>query len=147
MPSEYDQVVREIGLSQGIFSAQQAEMALNKLRELESQGQPYPLSVVLERMGLVDETDRIALENAARYRIHRDADKEIARIVKDSGYADQATVDQCLSEQKNHYRATGETLRISEFLIRRGAISEAQKIAAEKLYELGSFSSQQGPMG
>jgi hypothetical protein len=137
VPSEFDEVVREIGLSQGVFSEAQVETAFNKLRQLEAQGQQYTLPVVLEGMQLISETDRMALENAAAYRVHRDADKEIARIIRESGYSEINVVDRVLTEQKEHYRATGETLRIGPVLVSRGFLSEAQRIAAEKLYQLG----------
>ena len=138
MPSEFDEVVREIGLSQGVFNDAQARTALDKLTQLEAQGQSFSLSVVLQRMNLISETDRVALENAATYRVHRDSDKEIAKIIGDSGYTDLGIIEKALSEQKEHYRATGETLRVGHFLVNQGYLSEAQRIAAEKLFTLGN---------
>jgi hypothetical protein len=140
VPSEFDEVIREIGLSQQVFSDAQVETALNKLRQLKAQGQIFPLSVVLQRMNLISDTDRLALENAANYRVSRDADKEIARIIRESGYTDVAVVEKALSDQKEHYRATGETMRIGHVLVHQGFLSGAQRIAAEKLFQLGSSS-------
>lgn len=138
MPSEFDEVIREIGISQGVFNDQQVDAAMAKLVQLEAQGQQYALSVVLEKLQLISETDRLALENAATYRVHRDADKEIARIIRESGYADNLTVDRALSDQKEHYRATGETLRVGQLLVNQGQINDAQRLAAEKLFQLGA---------
>lgn len=138
MPSEFDEVIREIGISQGVFNDQQVDTAMAKLVQLEAQGQQYALSVVLEKLQLITETDRLALENAATYRVNRDADKEIARIIRESGYTDNAIVDHALSDQKEHYRATGETMRIGQLLVNQGHINEAQRIAAEKLFQLGA---------
>lgn len=136
MPTQYDEVVREIGVQQGLFTREQAASAMAKLQELAARGQTFPLSVVLEKLTIITETDRLALENASRYRVHRDDDKEVARIIKESNYAPDHAVDLALSAQKDHYRQSGETIRLADFLVRQGAMSEVQKMAALKLFEL-----------
>ena len=112
MPTQYDEVVREIGVQQGLFTREQAASAMAKLQELAARGQTFPLSVVLEKLTIITETDRLALENASRYRVHRDDDKEVARIIKESNYAPDHAVDLALSAQKDHYRQSGETIRL-----------------------------------
>lgn len=138
MPTDFDEVIREISVSQGLVSEASVAGAWQRLLELERTGQAIPLSLVLERLQMIQPADRLALENAARYRVTRDVDKEIARILQDSNYCKQDSINQALAAQKDHYRATRETLRLATWLVERGLLNDAQRIAAEKLFALGN---------
>ena len=138
MPSRYDEVIRSIGLAQGIISPAQGEQAWRKLIEREAKGQATNLGALLVELRVVTTTDEMALVNASRYRVHRDIDKHIGELLSEHGYCSAEAVTNAMAKQKNHYRETGETLRLTRVLGAQNIISEAQQRGAEKLYELGA---------
>lgn len=136
MLTRFDEALKQIGLAQRILDPGQVQAAVAQLEELARLGQTYPLGVVLERLNFLAERDRLTLENAARYRVSRDADKGMGRILIDNGYTSAERVEQALQQQKEHYRRSGETIRVGRLLVDYGVITDAQRVAAEKLLAL-----------
>lgn len=136
MPTEWDKVVYDISVTQQLISEEQANAAMNRLASYEMAGQSVSLCVLLEQLGLIDSVKRQSLENAAQYRVFRDVDKDIGQLFEKHRYLDRGVIDAALAAQKNHYRETGLTIRIGDWLVQNGMLDQAQVLAVEKLFEL-----------
>ena len=136
MPTERDKVVFDISVSQKLISDEQAQRAFNRLRSYERAGKNMSLSVLLEQLGLINSIQRQSLENAAQYRISRDVDKVIGQLLDKHCYLERNLIDAALAAQKNHYRETGLTIRIGDWLVQNGMLNQDQVIAIEKLFDL-----------
>ncbi|RMG06654.1 MAG: hypothetical protein D6731_25290 [Planctomycetota bacterium] len=124
-----EQLFEQIGLQQRLFSKEQVEGARHIARQ---RGQP--LGDVLVVQGFLSPEQCRGLERAVTYRLGRDEDKEVAKIIIESHYCAPERVEEALREQKQHYSRTGELVRLSTLLLRNEAITESQKIAAEKIH-------------
>lgn len=138
VPTEWDKVVYDISVSQRLISEDQARMAVQQLDSLEQQGRRTTLSLLLEQSGLISPIQRQSLENAAQYRVFRDVDKDIAQLLEQHRYLERSVINEALAAQKNHYRTTGWTVRIGDWLVENEYLDPAQTRAVEKLYELKS---------
>jgi hypothetical protein len=103
------------------------------------------LSDVLIEQGTLNSEQARGLERAVTYRIGRDQDKNVAKIIIDSKYCDPAAVEVALKKQKEFYAKTGELMRLGTLLVQTFALTESQRIAAHKIHEIESTAA--GPSG
>ncbi len=123
-----------IGLQQRLFTREQLAAARATGRD--------PGAALVEE-GVLTAAQRQGLERAVTYRLGREEDKAIAKIILDSHYCEPAQVDQALARQKDLYQRTGELIRLSVLLVEGRVLSESQGLAAHKIHriERGSSSS------
>lgn len=124
-------LLRKIGISQKLFSRAQWKDA-----EAEAEARGGEVASLLVGLGFVSKDQLRGLERAVDYRIGRDEDKSLAKVIVDSGYADAATVESALRQQKDLYGKTGELARICDLLMNGGTLSESQHLAARKIHEI-----------
>ena len=118
----------KIGLQQKLFSRQQLIAARRSVGPTGDAGEE------LVRQGVLNEQQLRGLMRAVAYRIGRDEDKEIAKVIIDSSYCSAEAVEEALRKQKDFYGKTGELLRLGVLLVRSRSLSESQRIAAHKIY-------------
>lgn len=118
----------KIGLQQKLFSRQQVIAARRAVGQTGDVGQE------LVRQGILGQQQLKGLERAVAYRIGRDEDKEIAKVIIDSSYCSAEAVEDALRKQKDFYAKTGELMRLGVLLVRSRELSESQAIAARKIY-------------
>jgi hypothetical protein len=128
-----------IGVQQKLFDRSNYAEAV---RDAAQQGKT-PGELLVERGTLSREQLR-GLERAVTYRIGRDEDKEIAKIIVDSQYCKPRAVDEALRHQKKFYGQTGELIRIGAFLVKNRSLSESQRVAA---YKIRGFEKRSGSAG
>jgi hypothetical protein len=126
-----DKLFKSIGLSQKLFSRSQYDAAKRRLQERSGEG---GIGEELVGMGAITPDQARGLARAIDYRLGRDDDKQIARVIVDSGYADQRAVDSALKKQKDHYAKTGQLQRLAAILVEAGLITETQRKAAIKIH-------------
>lgn len=125
------QQFEQIGLQQRLFSRPQ----LAEARRLGAQRRKSPGEVLIEQ-GLLTREQLKGLERAITYRLGRDQDKEIAKIIVDSNYCDPARVEAALRKQKEFYGKTGELMRLGVLLVEGRDITESQRVAAYKIHDI-----------
>ncbi len=135
--SIHDKLLKAIGLAQKLFSRSQYDAAKRRLKE----GAKGGIGGALVAIGAINAEQLRGLERAIAYRLGREEDKQIAKVMVDSGYATQGAVDDALTRQKELYTKTGDLLRLGVLLVKGGAISESQRKAAIKIHgiERGSI--------
>jgi hypothetical protein len=126
-----EKLFEQIGLQQRLFTPMEAERA----RHIANQRGQTVGQVLVEQGVLADEQLR-GLERAVIYRIGRDEDKAIGKIIMDSNYCDPARVEAALRKQKEFYAQTGELMRLGTLLVQNADITESQKIAAHKIHAI-----------
>jgi len=131
--STREKLLKTIGLSQKLFSRAQYDAAKRRLRERESDGS---VGDELVAIGAISREQLKGLDRAISYRIGREEDKQVGRVIVDSGYADQAAVDRAMQKQKGHYAKTGAHLPVGELLVAEGRITSAQLKAALKIHAI-----------
>ncbi|HBP22780.1 MAG TPA: hypothetical protein DEA08_33995 [Planctomycetes bacterium] len=118
----------KIGLQQKLFTRQQLVAARRTV------GPTGDVGKELVRQGVLAQQQLKGLERAVAYRLGRDEDKEIAKVIIDSSYCSAESVEEALRKQKEFYGKTGELLRLGVLLVRSRELSESQRIAAHKIY-------------
>lgn len=130
-PEERAEHFEKIGIQQRLFSRHQFLQASKVARERRiSPGE------VLHEEGLIDREQLRGLERAVTYRIGRDEDKAIAKIIIDSNYCEAPRVESALQRQKEFYSRSGELMRLGVLLVEARSLSESQRIAAYKIHEI-----------
>lgn len=125
------QQFEQIGLQQRLFSRQQ----LGQARQIAAQRGRDPGEVLIQQ-GVLTREQLKGLERAITYRLGRDQDKEIAKIIIDSNYCDPARVEAALRKQKEFYGKTGELMRLGVLLVEGRDITESQRVAAYKIHDI-----------
>jgi hypothetical protein len=139
MPNELsprDQIMKRIGVAQKIFSKTQWADAASLKAKLGGGS----VGDALVKLGAITPEQLRALFRAVDYRIGRNEDKELAKIILDSGYAEQPAVKGALNQQKELYGSTGKLVRIAELLVQGSHLSETQHIAARKILDIAKAS-------
>lgn len=131
MAVDREKLLRKIGLSQKLFSRGQWKEA-----EGEASRRADAVPTLLLELGYISRDQLRGLERAVDYRIGRDEDKTLAKVIVDSGYADAPTVEDALRQQKELYGKTGELARIGDLLMNGGSLSETQHLAARKINDI-----------
>lgn len=121
----------KIGVQQRLFNRHQF---LQAKRESRDRG-ISPGELLLEQ-GLLNREQLRGLDRAVTYRIGRDEDKAIAKIIIDSNYCEAPMVEGALKRQKDFYSKTGELMRLGVLLVEGRTLSESQRIAAYKIHEI-----------
>jgi hypothetical protein len=134
-----EDLYRQIGLQQKLFSVAQLEAAGR-----QAAGSGGSVGEGLVANGALSQDQHRGLERAVTYRLGRDEDKRIAKIIVESGYAQEHSVEAALKRQKEFYGQTGELIRLGTVLVEQGEISDSQGVAARKIYDIekGRFGSQ-----
>jgi len=127
-------LLRKIGTAQKLFSKSKWKEA-----EQEAEDSGRAIGDVLLEMKLVSKDQLRGLERAVTYRIGRDEDKKLSKVIVDSGYADEATVEAALQEQKDIYAKSGDLARICDLLVTGGTLSESQHLAARKIFDISKL--------
>ena len=130
--SARDEVMKKIGLAQKLFSKSHWAEAVG-LRGKMGGGS---VGDALVKMGVISPDQLRALFRAVDYRLGRNEDKELARVILDSGYADEKAVEAALTQQKDLYASSGKLVRICELLVQKSMLSESQHIAAKKILDI-----------
>ncbi len=117
-----------IGLQQRLFTKDQLARAAADARRSGDD-----LGALLVAQGVLSAAQRQGLERAVTYRLGRDEDKAIAKIIVESNYCDAAAVDRAMSRQKELYQRTGELIRLSALLLETRDLTESQRTAAHKI--------------
>jgi hypothetical protein len=126
-----EKLFEQIGLQQQLFTGEEVEGARHIARQ-RGQG----LGDVLVVQGVLSADQCRGLERAVTYRLGRDEDKEVAKIIIDSKYCDPERVERALQRQKEFYSQTGELMRLSTLLVKNADITESQQIAAHKIHSI-----------
>jgi ASC-1-like (ASCH) protein len=121
----------KIGVQQRLFTRHQFLQAKRAARERGV----APGEILLSQGSLNREQLR-GLDRAVTYRIGRDEDKAIAKIIIDSNYCEAPSVEGALKRQKEFYSRTGELMRLGVLLVEGRTLSESQRIAAYKIHEI-----------
>ena len=132
-------LLRKIGTAQKLFSRPSWKEAE---KQAEESGQE--VTAVLLEMKLVTRDQLRGLERAVTYRIGRDEDKALGKVIIDSGYSDEATVEAALKEQKDIYSKSGDLARLCDLLVSGGTLSESQHLAARKIHDIARLASKDG---
>lgn len=119
----------QIGLQQKLFNRQQLMQARS-----QAQQRGLPPGDVLVEQGVITREQLLGLERAITYRLGRDEDKAIAKIIVDSNYAEAVSVETALRQQKDFYGKTGELMRLGVLLVESRELTESQRVAAHKIH-------------
>jgi hypothetical protein len=118
-------------MQQRLFTGEQVRSALHVAHQRGTL-----LSEALVEQGVLSVEQSRGLERAVTYRIGRDQDKNVAKIIIDSKYCQPEAVEAALRKQKEFYAKTGELMRLGNLLIQSSALTESQRIAAHKIHEI-----------
>ncbi|HZU95885.1 MAG TPA: hypothetical protein VFF73_04195 [Planctomycetota bacterium] len=132
LPTNRDEIMRKIGVGQKLFSRDQWKQAV----ELRGRMGGGSVGDALVKMGAISPDQLRSLFRAVDYRVGRNEDKELARVILDSGYAEEPSVEAALKQQKEIYGASGKLARLCDLLMERALLSESQHIAARKILEI-----------
>jgi len=135
-PAAREEIMRKIGVAQKLFSKSQWKEAV-EVRKGMGGGS---VGDALVKMGVLNGDQLRALFRAVDYRIGRNEDKDLARVILDSGYADERAVKAALEQQKEVYGSSGKLVRLFELLKQQQLLSESQQIAARKILDIGRAS-------
>jgi len=69
---------------------------------------------VIEERGWAPPEKLRGLERAVAYRIEREEDKSLAKMILDYGYASEAAVEEAMKKQKDRYSKSGEITRLCD---------------------------------
>ncbi len=126
-----EKLFQQIGTQQKLFNNEEFERA----RHLSRQRGALVGDILVEQGTLTREQSR-GLERAVTYRVGRDEDKGVAKIIIDSKYCDPVSVELALKKQKDFYSRTGELMRLGNLLVTGDDLTESQRIAAHKIMDI-----------
>ena len=133
--ADREALLKRIGISKKLFSrAQWTEAARVGQESGASPGE------ALVDQGVLSVDQLRGLERAVLYRMGRDEDKELAKIILDSGYAPREAVEAALERQKEVYSATGKLARLGDVLLEGRVLADPQIRAAKKILEIAKSS-------
>jgi ASC-1-like (ASCH) protein len=119
----------KIGVQQQLFTRQQLATANRGARQAG-----LAVGDMMVQQGVLTREQLRGLERAVIYRMGRDQDKGIAKIIIDSHYCAADAVEEALRQQKEFYGKTGELLRLGVLLVKARDLSESQRVAAHKIH-------------
>lgn len=130
-----EQLFVQIGLQQRLFARNQLDDARAAQAGRGGKG-TLALGEALVAVGALSPEQLRGLERAVTYRVGREEDKRIARIIVESGYCSEEAVERALTRQKDLYARTGDLLRLCTLLMDSGSITDSQHVAARKIFQI-----------
>ncbi|MBI3726223.1 hypothetical protein HY251_20030 [bacterium] len=138
--SPQDRLMKKIGIAQKLFTRTQWGKASKRI-DAAGRGS---VGDELVSMGVVTPEQLRGLDRAIAYRMGRDDDKELAKVITDSGYATDAAVEDAFRRQKEIYGQTGELVRVCSLLVDGGVLTQQQHLAAQKILTIARAAKKEG---
>lgn len=110
---------------------------LKKAHEYQAQqrarGVEVTMGEALMDMKLLNKTQYVSIQRAIHYKLQRNGDKVLARVIIESDYAPKQEVLDAMSFQKDHFNKEGVCRPVGDVLIERGFLTVEQLKAAQKI--------------
>lgn len=128
--ADLQEQIGEIGVEAGLLTHAQLEAA-------RSEG-TFPQSLI--RDGVLDRTQIADLRRAAQFRVARNEDKALGKLMAGHGYVPESMIKAALLVQRQTFEEGGRLVRLSELMVRTGTLTRGHVVALHKLHKL-SFKS------
>ena len=85
---------------------------------------------------LLNKTQYLSVQRTIHYKLQRNGDKVLARVIIESDYAPKQEVLEAMQDQKEQFSKDGSCRPVGDLLIERGALTVEQLKAAQKIQAL-----------
>ena len=85
---------------------------------------------------LLNKTQYLQVQRAIHYKMQRNLDKVLARVIIESDYAPKQEVLEAMADQKEQFNKDGNCRPVGDLLIERGFLTVEQLKAAQKIQAL-----------
>jgi hypothetical protein len=106
--------------------------------QANQRGRGVEMSVgeALMDLKLLNKTQYLTIQRAIHYKLQRNGDKVLARVIIESDYAPKQEVLDAMASQKDQYNKDGNCRPVGDLLIERGFLTVEQLKAAQKIQAL-----------
>ena len=98
-----------------------------------SRGVELTAGEALMDLKLLNKTQYVSIQRAIHYKLQRNGDKVLARVIIESDYAPKEEVLSAMSYQKDYFNKEGVCRPVGDVLIERGFLTVEQLKAAQKI--------------
>jgi hypothetical protein len=101
-----------------------------------ARGVEMSLGEALMDLKLLNKQQYLTIQRALNYKLQRNGDKVLARVIIESDYAPKQEVLDAMAFQKEHFSRDGTCRPVGDLLIERGFLTVEQLKAAQKIQAL-----------
>jgi hypothetical protein len=131
-----EKIFIKMGLENKYLNDAQVKKGQEHAAQQRARGVDMTLGEALMELKIIGKTQYLTIQRAASYKIQRQSDKVLARILIESDYAPKQEVLDAMAWQKEHYTKDGVCRPVADLLIERGFLTVEQMKAAQKILAL-----------
>lgn len=131
-----DKLFRKLALENRFVDEAGLARAREHQQAQRARGVEISLGEALMDLRLINRTQYLTIQRAGHYKLQRQQDKELARILIKSEYAPKEAVLEAMQYQKEHYTRDGVCRPVGDLLIERSYLTVEQLKAAQKILAL-----------
>src|SRR5437762_14110272 len=120
MGADREKIFIKMGLENKYIDDAQVKKGQDHKAKQQARGVDMTLGEALMDLKIIGKTQYLTIQRAASYKLQRQSDKVLARILIESDYAPKAEVLDAMAWQKEHYTKDGICRPVGDVLIERG---------------------------
>ncbi len=126
----------KVGMENKFISDGHIKKAHEYMANHRARGVEMTIGEALMDLKLLNKQQYLTIQRAIHYKIQRNADKVLARVIIESDYAPKQEVLEAMSDQKDQYNKDSTCRPVGDLLIERGMLTVEQLKAAQKIQAL-----------
>jgi hypothetical protein len=131
-----DRLFRKLALENRFVDDDGVRRARDHQKTQQARGVDVSIGEALMDLKLINRTQYLTIQRAGHYKLQRQQDKDLARVVIKSDYSPREAVLDAMQYQKEHYTRDGVCRPVGDLLIERGYLTVEQLKAAQKILAL-----------
>ncbi|RME73598.1 MAG: hypothetical protein D6776_06795 [Planctomycetota bacterium] len=128
-----DKLFRKLALENRFVDEAGLRRAREHQKSQQARGLDVSLGEALMDLKLINRTQYLTIQRAGHYKLQRQQDKDLARVLIKNDYASREAVLDAMQYQKDHYTRDGVCRPLGDLLIERGELTVEQLKAAQKI--------------
>ena len=136
MSVDREKLFIKLGLENKYIADAQVKKAHEYLATQRARGVEMTIGEALMDLKLLNKSQYLLVQRAIHYKLQRNGDKVLARVIIESDYAPKQEVLDAMAYQKDHYNKDGACRPVGDLLIERGHLTVEQLKAAQKIQAL-----------
>ena len=136
MGVDRDRLFVKAGIDQKVITDGHLKKAHEYQANQRARGVEMGIGEALMDLKLLNKTQYLTIQRAIHYKLQRNADKVLARVIIESDYAPKQEVLEAMAWQKEQFGKDGSARAVGDLLIERGFLTVEQLKAAQKIQAL-----------
>lgn len=136
MSVDREKLFVKAGIEHKFINDSQIKKAHEYLANQRARGVEMGVGEALMDLKILNKTQYLTIQRALNYKLQRNGDKVLARVIIESDYAPKQEVLEAMGYQKELYGKDGVCRPVGDVLIERGFLTVEQLKAAQKIQAL-----------